>query len=103
MSYGRLPVQTISVNTAANNINNNAYLVLDTALNNDVKFVQICNGTTSVLKLASGAAGSETDILHVPASSVYYIPLDISKDVPISVRAVSANASSGFFLVNLFR
>lgn len=86
---------------ASANVTTSAYttLIASTAIN--VSSLEVCDTSTKLLKIATGAAGSETDRMTVFISGCVTMPLFIPKGTRISIEAVDANATSGFNTVSL--
>ena len=93
----------INLNTASTNVTTGAYLTLSASLPFSPSQIIVVNGSTSVIKLAYGASGSETDFVAVGGSSTTLIALTrhLSAASRLAVEAVSATASSGYISVSL--
>jgi hypothetical protein len=93
----------LSLNTATTNVTTGAYVVLSSSIVVSPAKLVIVNNTSSVIKLAYGLAGSETDFVSVAPSWMEVIPLE--KHFPMGTRlvveAVSGTASTGYISVSL--
>lgn len=100
---GDKPVYSIYVSAAGTNITTAAYLQLDAAMDSSCSDLEVFNSTASTVFLATGAAASEQNIPYNfgPGSGFSYkIHMPIVKGVRLSARALTANATTGFFIVN---
>ena len=79
-----------------------AYVTLIASLPAAVKQVEIFDSSGSVLTLALGAAAAEVDINQVIPGGNGLIPCVITAAARLSIKAVSANASSGLLVINLY-
>lgn len=93
------------LNTATTNLTTAAYVTISSSLPTTPSYVIIANATTSVIKIAYGASGSETDFVAVGASATTMITLNrhFLQGVRLSLEAVSATASSGYVTVSLIQ
>ncbi len=90
---------TVNVNTlayASTNVTTSSYVQLVAASPMSVAKLQICDTSTKLLKLAIGAASSEVDICTVNISGCVIVPYYIPAGTRISIKAVDANATSGY-------
>lgn len=67
-----------------------------------VKEIEIFDSSGQTLLLATGAAASEVDQIYIIPGGNGRIPLAIAASTRISVKAVSATASSGEIIINLY-
>ena len=105
-SHSQAAVNTaniLSLNTATTNVTTGAYVALSTSLPFGPSQIVVLNNTSSVIKLAYGASGSETDFISVLPSFQIVVPLNrhLVQGVRLSVEAVSATASTGYISVSL--
>jgi hypothetical protein len=94
----------ISLNTATTNVTTSSYVTLVSSLPIVPSQIVIVNATSSVIKLAYGASGSETDFVSVSGSSTIIIDQlsrHLTMGVRLAVEAISASASSGYVSVSL--
>ena len=93
----------LNLNTATTNVTTSAYVTLTSAIPIVASEIVVVNATSSVIKIAYGASGSETDFVAVNASS--QLMLEIVRHFPvgtrIAVEAVSATASTGYISLSL--
>jgi len=95
---------TVSNNCAATNITTAAWVELEDLMPDHTSYAYIYNGSSQVLKLAINAAGSETEIpLLIGIGMNQVIPMTLSAGQRLAVRAVSANATTGFLTISFFR
>jgi len=94
----------LSLNTASTNVTTSAYVTLSASISAQPSQLVIVNATSSVIKLAYGASGSEVDFVSVGPSSTTVVE-NIVRHLPsgarLAVEAVSASASSGYISVSL--
>lgn len=96
------PVQIIRNAYASTNVTTSAYVQLDSAINEHVSMLEIYDSSGQSLVLALGPASGEVDMLYVVPGGNGKIPVQISKGTRLSIKAVSANATSGELLINCF-
>jgi len=102
MSSAPICFQRIFLNHAANNVTTAAWVVLDTAMNDNVEAVEIFDSSGEVLLLGYGAAGAEVDYVYIHPGGNGRIPLILNKDQRLCVKAVSANTTEGFLVINCY-
>jgi hypothetical protein len=94
----------LSINTATTNITTGAYVTLGSiSASFAPSQIVVVNTTAQVVKLAFGAAGSETDFISILPSGMEVIRLErhFMAGTRLSLEAVSATASSGFVSISL--
>lgn len=95
----------LSINTGSTNITTSTWVQLSASTPITVSTIVIANGTTSIMKVAFGASGSEVAYVSVGGSSTLQIKL--GKLYPaatrISLETVDATASSGWVTVSLLQ
>jgi hypothetical protein len=85
------------------NVTTSAYVTLDPAIAVSCSKIVIVDTSTQLMKLAVGAAGSEKDICTFQGNgNAVLIPAYISMGARLSLKAISANATSGYNTVSLF-
>lgn len=103
---GRKPVEKIAINTGVTNITTGAWVQLTAATTKPLSFMEVYNATTKILVLAIGAAASEVElpIYIYPGIGSQIVPIDqiIPKGSRVSAKAVDANATTGYLLLNMF-
>ena len=78
------------------------YVQLIASMPAAVKEVEIFDSSGETLVLAIGGAGSEVDKVYVFPGGNGRIPLQIAASARLSIKAVSANATSGEFTANFY-
>lgn len=94
----------VSINTASTSITTGAYVQLSSATPIPTSKISIINNTSSIIKLAYGASGSETDLVAVLKTSQVTIDLGLNvlpSGARLSLEALDATASAGFIAVAL--
>jgi hypothetical protein len=82
-------------NYASVNVTTAAYVELVSSLSAAAKALHIFDSSGRTLVLAVGAAASEVDQIFIVPGGNDFIPLAIAAGSRISIKAVSANATSG--------
>lgn len=95
-------VQTIRNAYASTNVTTAAWVELDSSLNSRVSHIEIADTSGQTMKLGIGASGSESDLIHIIPGGNGKLPLPLPEGVRLSVRAVSANATTGELVLNLY-
>ena len=102
----RKPVGRISLNTASINITTGAWVELVAATSKAFSFLEVYNNTGRILRLAVGAAASESELLIYiyPGISSQIIPLDelVKNGDRLSVRALDGTANTGYLIMNMY-
>lgn len=93
----------LSINTASSNISTSAYTQLTASTPQPVSKMIIANGTTSIIRVATGASGSEVDLLAIGGSATINLQLNniIAGSTRIALEAVDSAATSGYITVSL--
>ena len=103
---GYKPVAKESINAGSTNITTAAWVEIVAATSQPFSFLEVFNQTTKILKLAVGASGQEQElpVFIYPGIGSQLIPFNeqIKKGQRISARAVDANATTGYLLLNMF-
>lgn len=97
-------VQVIEVDFSSTNLPaSNAYLELDSSLNQDIKAFQVFDTGGNVMALATGAAASEVDKAYIGPGSNEMTYLTVASGARLSVRRVDDTAAGtvGFLVLNL--
>lgn len=99
-----LPVKRKLINATTDPLTVATYYDIFTAASSkNARVLEIFNSTGSILSLAIGAAGAETDMLfYVVPGGNGIIQCLINQGMRISVTAVDANATTGFIIVNAY-
>jgi hypothetical protein len=98
------PVRKYSHSYAATNVTTAAWVEVVAATDEPCNAIEIFDSSGSILEIALGAAASEVAIPYniPPGGSVIFLPIEIAKGSRISLRALDANATTGYFIANLF-
>lgn len=67
----------------------------------DCRMLELTDTTSKIVKIATGAAGSEVDICTCAVSGTVKVPYYLPKGTLLSIKAVDANASAGNNVVSL--
>jgi hypothetical protein len=90
------------LNYSSTNVTISAYVTLDASTSVSVSKISIVDTSTQLMKLAIGTAGSEVDICAFQGNGN---PVPISVYIPagtrLSLKAISASATSGYNTVSL--
>ena len=92
-------VNTSQVNVfsySSTNVTTSAYVTLVSSTPIAVSKIQICDTSTKLLKIASGSAGNEIDLFTVQISGCVIIPIYLIPGLRLSIKAIDANATSGY-------
>lgn len=95
------PIQIIRYDYTVN-VTTGAWVQLDSSLNGDVSYAEIFDSSGETLKLGIGPSGSEYDLIYIIPGGNGKIALKLCQGQRLSVRAVSATASSGELVLNLY-
>jgi len=81
-----------------------AYNEVDASTDFTAAAVLVANGTDVPVKIATGAASSEVDLpMYIPNGEALVVNLPIPKGSRLSVRALGADASSGYVTITLLQ
>lgn len=100
----RRPVSKLYHSFASTNVTTGAWVEVEDSLPAAADAVEIFNGCASTLKIATGAAASETELDYyiLPGGSSILLPWNLAKGVRIAIRAQDTNATTGTFVMNFF-
>lgn len=88
---------------ATTNVTTSAYVVLVTSLPISASHVLVCDTSTKLVKIAVGATGSEYDIFTAPISGCATIgPKYLKAGIQLSIKAIDANATTGFNTLSFY-
>lgn len=95
----------LSLNTASTNVTTSAFVQLSASTPITTSTLIVANGTSSIIKVAVGASGSEVAYFAVGGSSTLQVKLGtiLLSSARISLEAVDATASSGYITVSLLQ
>lgn len=99
---GNKPRQIIRNDHSSTAVTTGAYVELDSALDSDSSYAEIFDSSGETLLIAVGAAGSEDDQFYIMPGGNGRIPLLLNEGMRLSVKAVSANTSTGELVINLW-
>ncbi len=93
--------QVSAYSYAGGNVTTSAYTTIIASTAISTKALQICDTSTKVVKLATGAASSEIDICTVMVSGCVVVPYFVRPGTRLSIKAVDATATTGYNTVAL--
>lgn len=97
--------QVIRKDYTAGSVSTSAYTELDSSIDQDISELEIFDSSGSVLKLAVGASGSESDLPFyiVPGGNANRVGVaGVTRGVRLSIKAVDTAASTGQLVINCF-
>ncbi len=103
---GKTPIQTVYHPYASGSVTTGAWTALITSLPSNVSYAQIIDTSGQVMKLATGASGSEVAIpFTIPRnfSGSTGFPFTLRQGVRVSIEASSTTASTGEIIINFFQ
>jgi hypothetical protein len=94
--------QVIFLDYSVTNVTNSAYVQLVLSTSISVSKLEISDSSSSIVKLAIGNTGSQTDICTNALHATVVVPIYIPAGTTLWVQAVNtATISSGFIVVSL--
>lgn len=99
MSANTSQVHVLSYSST--NVSTSAYVELIASLPSSFSKLQILDTSTKILKIATGAAGSEVDICTVAVSGCVVLPYYLTAGTRLSIKAIDANATTGYNVLSL--
>lgn len=87
-----------SNNYASTNVTTAAYVQLIASTATALNVICLSNSSSSIIKLATGAASSEVDRVYIPGGGAACYAVNIASGTRISLEALDATASTGWFL-----
>lgn len=95
-------LQSIRHSYSASTVSSAAWVQLSPALNGHTNWIEFFEDSGNPLELGQGPAGSETRICIIPPGGFATAQaLVLSKDMRLSVRALSGSVVTGQILINL--
>lgn len=88
---------------ASTTVTTGAYFTLLNSTPFTVSKLQVCDTSGQVLKIASGIAGSELDLFTTTVSSCVIVPIYLLAGQRLSIKSISASASTGFNTVSFIQ
>lgn len=86
---------------ASGNVTTSAYTELFASTALQFSKIQILDTSGQILKIAVGPVGEELDICSTAVNGVVVVPCFIGIGSRISIRAVNANATTGYNVLSL--
>jgi len=80
-----------------------AWTEISAGIGNDMKFLEIFDSSGSLLELGIGALGAEVRKILIFPGGNGKIPVDIPTGTRLTIRAIDADATVGFFAANWYR
>lgn len=87
---------------SSTNVTTSSYTQLVASLGSAVNEIEIFDSSGETLVIATGAAGSESDQIYVFPGGNGRVPLAIAASARVSIKAVSASATSGEIAINFY-
>jgi hypothetical protein len=104
---GKVPggygVQPVRLNTASTNITSSAYVQLLASTPTFSSWIDVYNGTSQELILATGSSGSPVQFLDIPAGVSKSMNLYLPAGTRLSVTSAASTASSGAVILNFIQ
>jgi hypothetical protein len=82
---------------ASTNVTTGAYVQLIASTASALNLICLSNSSGSIIKLATGAAASEVDRVYIPGGGSGCWPVNIAASTRVSIEALDATASTGYF------
>lgn len=98
-----IPILGFYQNCASNTLESATYTEVEDSLTENVNMVEIYNPGSVPIIVAIGAAASEDDLpFYAPPGASKY-PILLSEGQRIAVKAVGADITSGYLIMNFYR
>ncbi len=81
---------------ATTNVSTSAYVTLVASSPISTTYIEFCDTSTKVMKVATGTSGFEKDIATSNVSGCIVVPYYIPANTRISIEAATAAATTGF-------
>lgn len=94
--------QTVTLNYASTNVTTSAFTQLISSTSNVYQLWDIYDNSGSIMEIAFGASGSEVVKFSVPKGGQGLVRLEVPASTRISIKAVSANATTDYLVINLY-
>ncbi len=96
-SFGAANTTQVNVlSYSSTNVTTSAYVQLVASSPITASKLQVCDTSTKILKIASGAVSSETDLFTVQVSGCVVLPYFLVAGTRLSIKAVDASATTGY-------
>lgn len=99
---GKTAVTFATNDYSSTTVTASAYTELISSLSANISEVEIFDSSGEFLYLATGGSGSETNKIIITAGGNGRIPLSIVSGTRVSIKALSASASTGRIVVNFY-
>lgn len=86
---------------ASASVTSAAYVTLSASTPASTSYVQVCDTSGQLVKIAVGSAGNEVDIVTTPINGCSVVPYYISAGSRLSAKSISVTASTGFNAIGL--
>lgn len=98
------PVANYNHDYSGTNVTTGAWVEVIAATDKPCNAIEIFDSSGSILEIALGAAASEVALPYyiLPGGSVLLLPFEIPKGSRVSLKALDADATAGFFILNTF-
>lgn len=100
---GKVKVALLTNDYTGTNVTTSAYVQLTASTSDDISRLHVFDSSGQALVLAVGAAASEVDQFYIPPGGIDSIDLAIPSGSRISIKAVSATASSGALYISTLK
>lgn len=96
------PVGYIAHNAGATAITTVAWIQLSAAFAPSCSSLSVVNGTNQIIRIGIGGSGSEVEVGYAigQGAMVHHIPQPLKSGVRVVGRAIGANATSGYLIIN---
>lgn len=103
-SLGKVPIQTVFLSYTSTNVTTSAWTQIVASMPSATTYAEIFDSSGQVMKLGQGASGSEIDFPYIifPGGNGQ-TPLKVGNAKRIVAKALSANATSGYLLINFYQ
>lgn len=102
----RNPVGKLRFDYGATNVTTSAWVEITSAIPAAATHMHIFDSSGSVLKLSTGASGSEAaselNFYIIPGGMEILLPIELAKSKRLAAKAVDANATDGQLVINFF-
>lgn len=99
---GRSVVTTVRNDYSSVNVTTGAWVQLVASLSATVNMIEIFDSSGQTLEIGTGAVASETRLIILTPGGNGQVPVTIASGTRVSIRAISATASSGELDINFY-
>jgi hypothetical protein len=100
---GRICMASLSNDNTGTNITTTGYLELSAALPEDTNSFDCFDSSGQMLSLAIGPSGGEVEVIKIPPGGQAGVQQLFNKGQRLSVKALTADATFGTFMINMYR